>query len=160
MWERALVLILLAAAPQMSQAMGSAPPVNLEPVVEARAPTPLPAGPYPLEIRSEAEDLIGQRLVFSLREKALASATFRLTSADEHRFVLCVLTMDRGCVMPGVSTIYSVVWGLQMKGNLAPIYLKGVVGFAGGDVLEDGAENILAWAAQSLEEALASAQKP
>lgn len=102
---------------------------------------------FAVEVVDRAEDMVGQRLVFKVKEKFNASSMFRLTFSDEVRIQVIILTMDRfkgTARSEGTSTMYSVIWALKSPELILPTYLDSTLGFAGAWVLDDAAEGIVA----------------
>ncbi len=102
---------------------------------------------FAVEVVDRAEDVVGQRLVFKVKEKFNASNMFKLTFSDETRIQVIILTMDRfkgNETSEGSSTMYSVIWVLKGENSILSIYLDSTLGFAGAWVLDDAAEGIVA----------------
>jgi hypothetical protein len=99
-----------------------------------------------IEVVDDSEDMVGQRLVFKVKEKFASSSIFRLTYKDEPRVQVIILTMDRfkgDRFQENISTMYAVIWVFKFEVGL-PIYLNGTMGFAGSQVLDESAESIVA----------------
>jgi hypothetical protein len=99
-----------------------------------------------IEVVDDSEDMVGQRLVFKVKEKFASSSIFRLTYKDEPRVQVIILTMDRfkgDRFQENISTMYAVIWVFKFEVGL-PIYLNSTMGFAGSQVLDESAESIVA----------------
>ncbi len=100
-----------------------------------------------VEVRGYAEDMVGQRLVFKVKEEFASSSMFRLTYRDEARVQVIILTMDRfkgNSFQENFSTMYAVIWVFKNEDLVLPIYLDSTMGFAGSWVLDEAAESIVA----------------
>ncbi|WP_072264102.1 hypothetical protein [Candidatus Kryptobacter tengchongensis] len=102
-----------------------------------------------VEVVDNAEDMVGRRLVYHVKEKFRKSEMFNLPIAPKGlRFRILIYTMDRfkgDNWLSNISTMYSVIWLLyDDERMLFPIYLKSTLGFAGSDVVESAAEGIVA----------------
>ena len=100
-----------------------------------------------VEVVDNAEDMVGQRLVFKVKEEFANSSMFRLTYKDESRVQVIILTMDRfkgNSFQENLSTMYAVIWVIKDEKLVLPIYLNSTIGFAGSWVLDETAESIVA----------------
>lgn len=103
----------------------------------------------PVEVVDYSEDMVGQMLVYRVKEKFRESNIFYLPLVSKgFRFRVQISTMDRfkgDNFRSNVSTIYSVVWLLYDDEKfLFPIYLDHTLGYSGRDVVGVTAEEIVA----------------
>ncbi|MFN3135195.1 MAG: hypothetical protein ACK44H_06435 [Candidatus Kryptonium sp.] len=103
----------------------------------------------PVEVVDYSEDMVGQMLVYRVKEKFRESNIFYLPLVSKgFRFRVQISTMDRfkgDNFRSNVSTIYSVVWLLYDDEKLVfPIYLDHTLGYSGRDVVGVTAEEIVA----------------
>lgn len=107
-------------------------------------------GPVDLLVASGAEDSVGQRLLYSLREKARASQTFRLTETKTPGAIrILVVTIDPD-KPNGNRTVYSVTY-MYWTSASQWVYLSSNVGSCGTKRIEECAESLLAEAASFLD---------
>jgi hypothetical protein len=96
------------------------------------------------EVIEAAEDAVGQRLVFAVKESIRRSASMNLTTENIGRLSIIISAMARFPVQPHIATIYSVVWVFRTPQNQLGTYLDSTIGFAGTDVVQRSAEGIVA----------------
>lgn len=97
-----------------------------------------------IEVVEQADDSVGQRLVFAVREGIRRSASMDLTTADVGRVSVIISTMARFPDRPHVATMYSVVWVFRTPQDTLGTYLDSTIGYAGTDVVQRSAETIVA----------------
>lgn len=97
-----------------------------------------------IEVIEKAEDTVGQRLVFSVKEQIRCSASMNLTTADVGRVAIIISTMARFPDQPYIATMYSVVWVFRTPQNPLGTYFDSTIGFAGTNVVQSSAEGIIA----------------
>lgn len=103
--------------------------------------------PMPVEVVDLSDDMVGERLVYYVKEGIRESNAFRLTNSDESRVKLIISTMDRFQDTPNISSQYCVVWVFVGASNSDfpwPIYLNHTIGYCGSDVVKTSAEGIVA----------------
>jgi len=104
----------------------------------------------PVEVVSDAEDDVGERLVYQVKEQFKRSASFYYTGQSQDHVRLVINTMDRykgNIQMMGVSTVYAVIWLFALKDTVtytAPLYVDNTIGFCGSERVEEAAEGIVA----------------
>ncbi len=103
----------------------------------------------PVEVVDNSEDMVGQMLVYRVKEKFRESNLFYLPLISKgFRFRVQISTMDRfkgDKLSENISTIYSVVWLLYDDEKfIFPIYLDHTLGYSGRDVVGIAAEDIVA----------------
>jgi hypothetical protein len=100
-----------------------------------------------VEIQQQTDDMVGERLVYFVRETFRKSTAFRVTDLPESRVQVIISTMPRFPDDPSSSTIYSVVWNLVIpngSSDWTTLYLSSTLGYAGRDVVTSSAETIVA----------------
>jgi hypothetical protein len=100
-----------------------------------------------VEIVDQSSGIVGERLLYYVRETFRRSAAFRLTDVAEPRMQVIVSTMPRFEDQPNTSTMYSVVWTLVIGDATSGwtfLYLDNTIGYAGSDVVSSSAETIVA----------------
>ena len=98
---------------------------------------------HPVEVLSYAENSLGERLVYRIREEFRRSAIFRMANSEETRFQLLIQTMNLEHA-PGESTAYSVTWVVRSPREPFPRHLDGILGYCTEDRIEGVAESIVA----------------
>ncbi|MCC7429831.1 hypothetical protein IT568_03190 [bacterium] len=100
--------------------------------------------PFPIEVDdAKAEDLVGRRLAYLIKEEIRKSQSMRLTVLDEPRITLILTTLPKEKEDPSVATIYSAVKNLSSSGS-PPTYLGCQLGYCGSSVVEEAAQLIVA----------------
>ncbi len=90
-----------------------------------------------------ANDLVGQRLVYKIRESIRESIGLELAAIEEHSIIqLRILTLDAN--HDGYSTVYSVVWTLRLDEDSGNIFYTHQVGTCGTSRVNEVAEGIVA----------------
>jgi len=100
-----------------------------------------------VEILDQSQGLVGERLVYFVRETIRRSTAFRLMDTSEPRIQIIIQTMPRFEDDPNTSTMYSVVWNLVVGDETSgwtTVYLDNTIGYAGRDVVSSSAETIVA----------------
>jgi len=103
----------------------------------------------PIEVLDYSEDMVGQMLVYRVKEKFRESNIFYLPLVPKgFRFRVQISTMDRfkgDDSRSNLSTMYSVIWLLYDDEKfIFPIYLDHTLGYSGRDVVGSTAEEIVA----------------
>jgi hypothetical protein len=99
----------------------------------------------PIEIISRTADGVGQRLVYKVKEGLRSSNFFRITQSKEPRMQMIIQTISRGDKVN--STIFSVIWNIcfiDKRDHETVNYLNSYLGYAGAQVLDGAAEEIIA----------------
>jgi len=100
-------------------------------------------GQYKVFIQSTAEDNIGTRLVYQIKESIRASHSMVLWPIEDSSFVqIRIATLDPD--NNGVSTVYSIVWTVSQPPNSSTIYLSNMVGTCGINKINSVAETLVA----------------
>ena len=109
----------------------------------------------PIEVRSKADDLVGQRLVYFLKEGIRTSSSLGL-SFDEKKFRLQVniVTLEQNLQNPGYSTVYSMVITWKIPNQPYPLYMDNWVGYCGTVRVKECAESLLADVSQKADEVI------
>lgn len=100
-----------------------------------------------VEVVDQSQGMVGERLLYFVREGFRRSAAFRLTEAAEPRLQVIIATMPKFEDNPNTSTMYSVVWNVVLgneSSGWTPLYLDNTLGYAGSDVVTTSAETIVA----------------
>jgi len=104
-----------------------------------------------VEVSASSNDLVGQRLVYQIKEGIRKSSNMRLTYDDESRLQLLIITLERDQINPGSSTIYSITWTYKMKGELLPYFVDNVLGTVGSMHVQEVADDKVAKTDDELE---------
>ena len=116
--------------------------------VEPRGPSAAPQqSPVAVEVVDGSEGMVGERLVYFVRESFRRSTAFRLTDTSEPRMQVIVSTMPRLKDSPNTSAMYCVIWNLVVGSEASgwtTFYMDNTLGYAGSDVVERSAENVVA----------------
>lgn len=96
----------------------------------------------PVEVISQSEDLVGQRLVYFLKGNIRQSSSLALSYNDqEARLQVQIVTIDKDSSSPGYSTVYSM--GVPTE-TIFPYYLTSNVGYCGTQRVQESAEGLVA----------------
>ena len=115
-----------------------------EPRVFSNAPQ---QGQVAVEVLDQSDGMVGERLVYFVRESFRRSAAFRLTDTSEPRLQVIITTMPRFKDSPNTSAMYSVVWNLVIGSDASgwtTLYMDNTLGYAGSDVAQGSAEDVVA----------------
>jgi hypothetical protein len=99
---------------------------------------------WAIEIVSKADDFVGQRLVYLLKEEIRRSSSMRLTYQDESRMQLNIITIDQDERNPGRQTVYAVTWTLKLKDEVLAYYISSCVGYSGTNRVAEVAQGLAA----------------
>jgi len=97
-----------------------------------------------VEVIGSANDMVGKRLIYQIKEDIRRSSIMRLSITDENRFQLYISTMPKFDDDPSIATIYSVIWCITGPEMGMSLYLYSSLGYCGRDVVASSAENIVA----------------
>ena len=97
----------------------------------------------PVEVSHTGDDLVGKRLVYFLKDGIQKSSSLRLTSENEPRVQIRIISIEDGNLDPGISSVYSVSWLLNDTVALMPYYLASNVGYCGSDRAKYCAESLV-----------------
>jgi hypothetical protein len=91
-----------------------------------------------------ADDSVGQRLVYRIKEGFRRSSRFNLV--EQHRFglQLSIVTLEGYKDSPGSATVYSVVWAWNNSEQPFPFFLTSSVGRCGSKRVQECAEDLIA----------------
>jgi hypothetical protein len=96
-------------------------------------------------ISATADDNVGSRLVYSVKEKIRASQNMELVLLQENAaYSVVIVTMDPTTPEMGYSTIYSVVFTIKAIDSEIQYYWSSNVGTCGSQVIDGCAEGIVA----------------
>ncbi|UZJ42623.1 hypothetical protein OO006_06660 [Prosthecochloris sp. SCSIO W1101] len=98
---------------------------------------------FPVSVDATADDMVGRRLVYKVKEELRRSASMRLVDSDEAGMRLFLVTLPRFPDDPSLSTVFSAVWTLEHD-FIYPVYITSVVGYCGGNIVESQAESLVA----------------
>lgn len=100
-----------------------------------------------VEVEHSGNDPVGQRLVYKLKENIRSSGLLKLTTINEPRFIISIITIDTETTntYKGYSCAYSLVWILCIKKDYwDKKYIRHKVGICGSDRVNEVAERIVA----------------
>jgi hypothetical protein len=99
----------------------------------------------PVEIISTAPDVVGQRLVFALKEGIRSSSSLGISfDQSKARMQVNVVTLDQSTSSPGYSTVYAVVILWNNPTQAFPLYLTQYVGYCGSSRVRECADGLVA----------------
>jgi hypothetical protein len=105
-------------------------------------------GATDIEIVSNAPDIVGQRLVYEIKEQFRKSTGFNLVDPIGSRWQLVIITLDQDTSKPNQGTVYSIVWNMVLEDLCGPsptaLYGESTVGYCGTYVVESSAQAIVA----------------
>lgn len=103
--------------------------------------------PTPVELVYTADDSVGSRLVYSIKEELLSSKSLKQSSTGT-RFQIRLVTLDGDARSNGGGnlTIYSAVFTLRVESDAGTttLYLNNLVGNCGSNRVKGCAEGIIA----------------
>jgi hypothetical protein len=97
----------------------------------------------PVSVDATADDMVGRRLVYKVKEELRRSASMRLVDSDETGIHLVLVTLPRDPDRPSLSTVFSAVWTVEYD-SIYPAYITSMVGYCGSDTVESQAESLVA----------------
>lgn len=101
-----------------------------------------------IQVIDSSEGLIGQRLVYYVKEEIRKSSTFDLVDPAGSRWQMIVNAMPKDQDYPNNAAIYSIVWNLVMPnadGTDGPsMFFDSTLGYCGANVVEQSASDIIA----------------
>ena len=89
-------------------------------------------GQVAVEVVDNSNDRVGKSLVQDVREKVKGSEALRLTTENEPRIRMVILTVDPKLDTPRAGAIYSILWlslNRSSSGFLPPIFLHSKLGY-------------------------------
>jgi hypothetical protein len=92
---------------------------------------------------SFADDMVGQSLVYEVKEEFRDSSRFKLVE-NNNAFRVLISTMPKEKGNKSISTIYSVKWIFVTEEKMLPYYIDSSMGYCGRDVVESSARSIVA----------------
>ena len=99
----------------------------------------------PIEIISTTPDVVGQRLVFALKEGIRSSSSLGISfDQSKARMQVNVVTLDQSTSSPGYSTVYAVVILWNNPAQPFPFYLTQYVGYCGSSRVRECADGLVA----------------
>jgi len=127
--------------------------------VAAFITAPLANAQIKVEVSATSDDVVGQRLVYNIREVVAGSKT--LTNQfddDEMRLRIVVVTVNPQDGGSQYSTIYSAVFVVHRPGRGLPLYLTSYVGTCGQQRVRECAEGVVSIAAKEGEDIMKAAR--
>lgn len=99
----------------------------------------------PVQVISTADDSVGKRLIYSLKEQILQSSSLSL-SLGQGRIGLQanIVTLEQNPLQPGVSTVYSLVVSWKSVDMPFPFLVDQYTGYCGTDRVRSCAESLVA----------------
>ena len=101
-----------------------------------------------IEIVSNAPDIVGQRLVYELKEQIRKSSAFTLVDPIGSRWQIVITSIASDPNFPNAGTTYAVVWNMVVEDFCGPtpsiLYGDSTVGYCGTQVIASAAQTILA----------------
>ena len=96
-------------------------------------------------VSATSDDIVGQRLVYKVKEELRRSTGLRLAEANENSgLYLRLVTLDSDTNAPGVSTTYSAVWVLESPDFIWPYFLHATAGYCGTSRVDETAQSLVA----------------
>jgi hypothetical protein len=108
----------------------------------------------PVEVVATANDSVGKRLVYFVKEGIQSSSTLELAISPELGLRLQIVTLDQNSSSPGYSTAYSFVVTWVNKQQPFPYYLNQYVGYCGSSRVQECAQDLVASTAENSESVL------
>ncbi|MBI2380196.1 MAG: hypothetical protein HYV16_05550 [Gammaproteobacteria bacterium] len=105
----------------------------------------------PVQVLHTGNDIVGERLVYAIKEGVQRSASMRISESERGRVGVIISSVDmKDGGLDGVSA-YSIVWVLAQEGNGVSIYIDSTVGFCGGLRVAECADAIVARTSSRIE---------
>jgi len=98
---------------------------------------------FPVSVDATADDMVGRRLVYKVKEELKQSAAMCLVGSDEAGIHLVLVTLPRDPDNPSLSTVFSAVWTVE-DDFIYPTYITSMVGYCGSDAVKSQAESLVA----------------
>ncbi len=108
----------------------------------------------PVEVVATAEDSVGRRLVYFVKEGIQSSSTLELSISPELGLRVMIVTLDQDSRNPGYSTAYSFVVTWVNKQQPFPYFLNQSVGYCGSSRVQECAQGLVANIAENSESVL------
>jgi hypothetical protein len=104
---------------------------------------------FKIQVVDNSSDLVGQRLVYQLKEKIRASHSMDLIpNCDNGCWRIIVYTLDKepdDSALKGRATVFSVIWlGMPQNQPGTALFLDSTIGYCGSERVVETAENIIA----------------
>jgi hypothetical protein len=104
---------------------------------------------FKIQVVDNSSDLVGQRLVYELKEKIRASQSMDLIpNCDNGCWRIIIYTLDKepdDSALKGRATVFSVIWlGMPQNQPGTALFLDSSIGYCGGQRVAETAENIVA----------------
>ncbi len=107
-------------------------------------------GKIAVEVVHSGKDIVGSRLAYQLKEGIRRSGGLRLTTLDEPRMIIYLVTTDEFDT-PGTATIYS--YTFVSKGSVGPPwFITSGVGSCGATRVNEAAETLVAHTDEEVDE--------
>jgi len=104
--------------------------------------------PVGIEVIDNADDVIGSRLIYHIREIIRKSEGYYLSNSNQNRLILNVLATDPFESIPedrGHISVTSVIWTMGYKNNeYCQCYFSSTIGYCGANRVKEAAEAIVA----------------
>ena len=97
-----------------------------------------------VSVDSYANDTVGRRLVYEVKEELRDSSAFNLVESSENTIMLLINTMPRNESNPSAATIYSITWVFPSDAAGFPYFLDGKIGHVRSDLIKNHAQDIVA----------------
>lgn len=111
----------------------------------------------PVRIDTNADDIVGRRVAFNLREVVASSKQFDIgVVKSKPKLVISLITLATPVSEDGIATVYSAAFTWDDPDNPAAWHLSHIVGSCGGNRVRSCAESIAAEAAQLYEQRVRS----
>lgn len=108
----------------------------------------------PVEVVATAEDSVGSRLVYFVKEGIQSSSTLELSISPELGLRVMIVTLDQDSRNPGYSTAYSFVVTWVNTQQPFPYFLNQYVGYCGSSRVQECAQVLVAHIAENSESVL------
>ena len=108
----------------------------------------------PVEIVATADDQVGKRLIYFVKEGIQSSSMLSLSINPDFGLKVMAITLDQSQISPGNSTVYSFVITMTVRDQPVPYYLNQYVGYCGTAKVQECAQGLVANIAEDSDQVL------
>jgi hypothetical protein len=106
--------------------------------------SPAAQAAMPIQVISDADDSVGSRLVYGIKEQIRKSSSLELSLNDSvPRLQARIVTMDQNPKNPGVSTVYSLVVTWNNPAQPFSFFLTQYTGYCGAERINACADTVI-----------------